>query len=159
MPDVFISHAGTDTGYALALKERMERFGLVTFLDTASLQPGDDWEQVIRTNLKQSRTMLLLASRKAIHESRYVNQEIAVARDANIQIVPIVWDMPICDLPVELRQFQAIDLGSKRSLEEAENEILRLAHNLQMAKAQVQQNNVLMWGAIGLCLLVVFGKK
>lgn len=110
MPDIFISHAASDLGFAQFLKIHLETEGHSVYVAASDMKPGEKWMPAILDNLKASQWVICLASRKACASS-WVMQEMGVAIGTNRKIVPIVWDQRPDDLPAWMRQFQAVELG------------------------------------------------
>ncbi len=114
VPDVFISYTGADAQLARHVHEYLKKLGLDVFMAEVSLQPGQQWSQVIWSSLRASDWVLVLASKRAC-ASPYVQQEFGIAVGSGIggsgkTIVPVVWDMDPSNLPGWMSRFQAIDL-------------------------------------------------
>lgn len=109
MLDCFISYSKDDQQKAEMIWEALRRRGVSVFQASLSIQPGQEWSPEIRSKLKASDRVILLASRSAC-ASPYVNQEIGGAVFDSKPLVPIVWDMPPTALPGWAKDFHAIDL-------------------------------------------------
>jgi hypothetical protein len=115
MADIFISYAREDANVAQYFYNRLIAAGLSAFLDTASLEPGIPWSQELRGELKAARTVLVLASQKAV-ESAMVNQESGAAALNGKKVIPVVWgDIDPAHLPGWLREYQALDLRGQNA--------------------------------------------
>jgi TIR domain len=98
MPDCFISYSSKDQQKADFIHSELTRHGLNVFMASVSLPPGTHWSPQVLSNLQQSPWVIFLAS-KAACSSVYVQQELGVALGANKKLIPIVWDIPLSDLP------------------------------------------------------------
>ena len=109
MPDCFISYSNTDQEFAKSVHSELEKHTITAFMASVSLQPGQDWSKEIMENLRNSKWVILLASRAAC-SSEFVNQEIGVALHNAKNLIPIVWDMAPSKLPGWAKDVQAIDI-------------------------------------------------
>jgi hypothetical protein len=109
VPDCFISHSATDATFAKAVYEQIKSHNLTCFLAPVSLEPGAAWSPTILTSLRESSWVVFLAS-KAACSSPFVQQEVGGAIVSGKHVIPIVWDMPPCELPAWARDLQAIDI-------------------------------------------------
>lgn len=109
MPDCFISYSSTDQEFAKSVHSELEKHTITTFMASVSLQPGQDWSKEIMENLRNSKWVILLASRAAC-SSEFVNQEIGATLHNAKNLIPIVWDMSPSELPGWAKGVQAIDL-------------------------------------------------
>ena len=78
MPDCFISYSSEDKELAEFINKELKGHEITSFMASDSLQAGQNWQQEILGNLKNSKWVVLLASRAAC-SSAFVNQEIGVA--------------------------------------------------------------------------------
>lgn len=110
MPDVFISYSTQDQLLADFVYRHLKAEGVDAFMSAASLQPGQLWTDEIRNSLRNSKTVVLLASRDAC-ESAYVLQEVGGAFFSEGKtIIPIIWDINPENLPGWMGQYHALDL-------------------------------------------------
>lgn len=147
MPDCFISYADVDRELATFVYKELERHGIITFMASASLQPGQNWPQEILENLRNSEWVILLASRAA-SSSTFVNQEIGGALHGSKTLIPIVWDMDPSELPGWAKDLQAIDIRGQ-SLGDLQKKIAAIAQHI----GQNKDKGFLILGAI---LLAIF---
>lgn len=149
MPDCFISYTSEDEELAKAIKEYLQKQGVSVFLASVSIQPGDDWTNVIKINLQNSPWILFLASHEAC-TSPYVNQELGGALFGQTQkrLVPVVWNMPPENLPGWVDQKQALDL---RGLD-PESVARQLDHIAERVKASKRIGTLVTTGIIGALL-------
>ena len=148
MPDCFISYASVDRELAEFVDKELKRHEITTFMASASLQPGQNWQQEILENLRNSEWVILLASRAAC-ASAFVNQEIGGALHSSKTLIPIVWDMELSELPGWVRGLQAIDMRGQ-TVGELQKKIASIAQ-------QIGRNNnqgLFIFGVILLALLV-----
>lgn len=66
MSAVFISYSTKDQNLADFVYRHLEAEGVEVFMAAASLQPGQDWTEAIKQNLRASKTVIVLASKQAI---------------------------------------------------------------------------------------------
>jgi len=108
---VFISYARADRDVVDRLKETLQAHQIRYWEDHEHLEPGtSNWETAIRDNIGQSQALILVASPDA-QQSRYVVDELEVARVTAIQIIP-VWvhgDEWIKSVPMGWGRTQYID--------------------------------------------------
>ena len=150
MPDCFISYSSTDQEFAKSVHSELEKHTITTFMASVSLQPGQDWSKEIMENLRNSKWVILLASRAAC-SSEFVNQEIGVALHNAKNLIPIVWDMAPSKLPGWAKGVQAIDMSRKQTVGELQREIASIAQRIKQDKNQ----GLLIIGAIFLALFVL----
>ena len=150
MPDCFISYSSTDQEFAKSVHSELEKHTITAFMASVSLQPGQDWSKEIMENLRNSKWVILLASRAAC-SSEFVNQEIGVALHNAKNLIPIVWDMAPSKLPGWAKDVQAIDMSRKQTVGELQREIASIAQRIKQDKSQ----GLLIIGAIFLALFVL----
>ena len=131
MPTVFISYARKDAAAATRIAEMMQQRGVSVWLDTAEIQPGDNWAEKIGRALQDATSMVVLVS-DAAGRSAPVTQTVdfALANPAyKNRVVPIVVDQSGFDaLPWVLKRFPGFQVAD---LEGAEAD--RLADMLRSA--------------------------
>jgi hypothetical protein len=84
----FVSYSSADAEVARGVADACERAGAAVFLDQRSLQPSTFWYDALKTNLADADVVFVLVSEAAL-KSRYVNQEIGMARQAGAKVVPL----------------------------------------------------------------------
>lgn len=151
MPDIFISHAASESNFANFLKRHMEAEGHSAYVAALDIKPGEKWKPVILENLKNSQWVICLASRSAC-ASPWVMQEMGVAIGANKKLVPIVWDQSPADLPAWMHEYQAVELGHDEATAKAA--IGRIATQIKADK----QKGLVMLALLG-AAFVIFGGK
>lgn len=91
---VFISHSSHDTWVAKQLKKYTEEAGATVFLDSDSIEAGDDFEDEILDNLRESSEFIVLLTPAAM-ESDYVKREIGAAWGLRIRIVAVLYGVAL----------------------------------------------------------------
>ncbi len=109
MLDVFISYSRQDAKIAEGFRNLLQAAGLSAFLDTASLAPGAQWSQELRTKLNEANVILVLASEAAVR-SPMVHQEFGAAIGHCKTVIPIVWKLDPASLPGWMGEYQALEL-------------------------------------------------
>tara|TARA_B100001964_G_C13820227_1_gene416963 strand:+ start:52 stop:513 length:462 start_codon:yes stop_codon:yes gene_type:complete len=115
MTDVFISYSAKDEEQALKVYSLLSGYGIKTFLAGISLEPGCNWSEEIKQNLNKSQWVLFFASKSAC-ESKAVQQELGGAWLTDKEIIPVIWDIKLEELPAWVKEKQAIDI-SKGNIE------------------------------------------
>jgi hypothetical protein len=93
--DAFISHAFEDSSLAIRIKELFDKKGLQVWLDHSDLRIGVLLRDELQSEIKKSRTLVLLWSAPA-STSRWVAAEVMMAFHLDRFIIPCVLD----DTPV-----------------------------------------------------------
>lgn len=96
----FVSYSSVDVEVAKAVADSCEKTGAAVFLDQRSLQPSSLWYDALKTNLADADIVFVLISEAAL-KSRYVNQEIGMAKQAGAKVVPLFL-LPRGGLPTEI---------------------------------------------------------
>lgn len=134
MPDCFISYSSADKELAEFINKELKRHEITSFMASDSLQAGQNWQQEILENLRNSKWVVLLASRAAC-SSAFVNQEIGGALLDSKKLIPIVWDMNPSELSGWLKNVQAIDMRGQ-TLVELQRQIVSIAQRIRQDKRQ-----------------------
>jgi hypothetical protein len=88
MADVFISYASIDRPQAAMIADGLREHGLSFWMDVASLQAGDSWQDETIRAIQESRVFVLVYSSSA-DASRQVNRELGLAVRNGTPIVPV----------------------------------------------------------------------
>lgn len=147
MPDVFISYSSKDEDMAKFVNKHLANERLSVFLASTSLKAGDYWPKKIMENLRSSTWVLLLASRAAC-QSQFVQQELGGAIYGNKKIIPVVWDMPLSELPGLTHDYQAINLEGT-TMESLSQKMADITKDIKAEK----DKGLLILGAVFLALL------
>lgn len=108
---VFVSYSSNDRAFVEKLTADLRARGVNIWIDQTGLKAGTpDWEQALRDAIRQSRAVLLIASRSA-RLSRYVKDEIRIAQMYGRPLYPVwaVGDEWIDCIPMGLGGMQFID--------------------------------------------------
>lgn len=90
--DYFVSYHWASGGvYAVALAESLRDRGYDVFLDRAEYAMGDDWKQIGERALRQTRRLVLVATREALTVSKPVEHEVMVFTARGQQVIPIIF--------------------------------------------------------------------
>ncbi len=96
MPEhIFISHSSKDDAFVKKLRETLELFGDLTWVDARKLTGGDELEAVIEENIRAARYFVVVVSLDALG-SEWVQKEVKIALDEAAQrpedykIIPLV---------------------------------------------------------------------
>jgi hypothetical protein len=100
---VFISYGHRHRELASALADYLRKTGRVVFVDVQHIEFGQNWRERIGQALLAADSVLLLWSEQAA-ASRFVNEELMIARYVGKRIVPVVLDG--ARLPSWIRSFQ-----------------------------------------------------
>jgi hypothetical protein len=85
---LFISHAVEDNSMALRLKKDLEYHGFQIWLDLDEIAPGVQWDNAIRSAIRESLAILYLASPNS-RSSPNVFHEIGMAKIYRCSILPL----------------------------------------------------------------------
>jgi hypothetical protein len=107
MTDVFISHSSQDKKLALWVAQAFRAIGLEVFLSSDSIGPGQPWSSKIREKLKESTSVVFLATRSSI-QSDFVKQETGIALEK--ELIPMLIDVGPDQLPGWVKERQALDI-------------------------------------------------
>src|SRR3989338_3689752 len=132
MTDVFISYSSQDEKLAKFVANHLEKEGISVFLAALSLRHGDNWSEEIFKNLKMSDWVFFLASRVACR-SAYVQQELGIALAGQKNIIPVLWDIDVSELPGWIREKQALILNAI-SIDEARRQMSEIARRIKKDK-------------------------
>jgi hypothetical protein len=87
---VFVSYARADADYVRRLAVMLARAGVDVWADDG-IEPGDEWERVIRDRIAGSRAVLVVMS-PAATTSQWVAVEIGLARALGKRILPLLYE-------------------------------------------------------------------
>ncbi len=88
---LFISYRRTETqGVAIQLYEALDQHGFDVFLDTVSIRPGEQFQDVLWHRLADTDVIVLLDS-PGFLASRWTTAELARANSTSIQTLQLVW--------------------------------------------------------------------
>ena len=111
----FLIHAHSDKASVHELYKRMTNDGIKAWLDSESLQPGQDWQREIRKAILRSDAVIVCLSREFYKRQGYRYEELKIALekanvlpDNEIFIIPVRLEK--CDMPDSLRHLHRVDL-------------------------------------------------
>lgn len=152
MPDVFISYSTKDQALADFVYRHLRTEGVSVFMAAASLQPGLEWTEAIKANLRDSKTVVVLAS-KAAMQSPFVMLETGGAFFAEGKnIIPVIWDLDPRELPSWLARYHALDLRKLPSTEAFVGHLKDLA-------GQIYRDKLIGWGILAGILVALANMK
>ncbi len=109
---VFLSHSKYDGDFAELMKLRLEKEGIIAWIDTDRLEPGVDWRQEIDQSIKDSESLIVVMSPEA-RESEYVTYEWAFGYGNGVNLIPLM----LRDTPLHprLAALQYLDFTNRRA--------------------------------------------
>jgi predicted nucleotide-binding protein len=117
---VFVSYAHQDRDLAEELIRRLRLLPVQVWSDD-QLKAGENWQDVLRSWLRDSQYFVLLLTPKTLQstESSWVMQELGAAWALGKTIIPVVTDRRLLDrLPVDLTEAQSVNADDMDRLEE-----------------------------------------
>jgi hypothetical protein len=124
---VFISHSSADQWIARQIAQQIASLGIEVFLDVKDLVTGDDFDEQIRANLRQSDEMLLLISNSALR-SYWVMMEFGAARALGMRPALILVGVSPNELPDPINRHLARDVNQIDRYYEELGRRLKSAH-------------------------------
>ena len=109
---VFLSHSKHDGDFAELLKLRLEKEGILAWIDNDRLEPGVDWRQEIDESIKGSKALIAIMSPEA-RESEYVTYEWAFAWGCGVNLIPVM--LKETPLHPRLAALQYLDFTNRRA--------------------------------------------
>jgi len=115
---VFISYSKEDYKFAKRIYDNLSREGIIAWLDSEDLLPGQNRKNTIRQEIEDSTYFLAVLSAKSISEKGYLQTELKMALDifderpkSEIFIIPArIEDFKA--MPMELKDIHPVDLFS-----------------------------------------------
>lgn len=116
-PKVFVSYAKPDQALARDVFRALRPMKVDVWSDDL-LRAGDDWQDVLRSRLRESNYFVFLLTPRTF-ESPWAMQELGAAWALNKRIIPVVTDARLLDsLPVDLSEVQAVQATELDKLDE-----------------------------------------
>jgi hypothetical protein len=109
MSDVFISYSSKDRELATWIHDRLLANNITPFLAEISLPGGANWKPSILLALRQSQTVLFLATPNSC-SSDAVKHEIGAALVLGKQFIPMLAGISPGELPTWVQDKQAVDI-------------------------------------------------
>ena len=113
--NIFLCHAHTDRDIVHDLYRRLMENGFRAWLDSESLQPGQDWQREIRKAILNSDVVLVCLSQKFNEQQGYRHEELKLALEkANLLEAGEIFIIPVrlekCDMPEALSHLHRVDV-------------------------------------------------
>ena len=109
---VFVSHATADKWIATTFCEKIEATGASTFRDDRDINGGDDIPEEIRTQIKQSRELVVLLTPESV-DRPWVLLEVGAAWGwrKSYRIVPVLCHVTVDAIPDIIKGKKAFQLN------------------------------------------------
>lgn len=111
---VFLCHASRDKPAVRVLYQQLKAKGFDPWLDDEKLLPGQDWQQVISSAVRDAHAVIVCLSRQSITKPGFVQKEIKYALDVadeqpegGIFIIPL--QLEPCTVPERLRRWHWVN--------------------------------------------------
>ena len=111
---VFLCHSSDDKPIVRTLYHRLIADGFSPWLDEESMLPGQQWDQVISMEMRNSDVVIVCLSRGSIDKKGYVQKEIKYALDfadeqpeGSIYLIP--FKLEECPIPERLRRLHCVN--------------------------------------------------
>ena len=101
----FISYSKNDRDQVRVIAKKLENAGFDVWLDVANIKPGEEWTKILENAIKNAGVFLVMLTPSAA-KSPFVRNEIVVAQDEKLPIIPV--KMEECDIPIQIRALQYI---------------------------------------------------
>jgi Flp pilus assembly CpaF family ATPase len=101
----FVSYSREDRDRVRALASELENKGFDVWLDVFNINPGEEWTKVLENAIKNAGAFLVILTPSAA-QSQFVRNEIIMAQDEKLPIIPVKMDE--CDTPIQIRALQYI---------------------------------------------------
>jgi hypothetical protein len=113
--NVFLCYAHNDRETVHNLYRRLMEHEVHAWLDSESLQPGQNWQREIRKALLNSDVVLICLSQKFNEQHGYRHEELKLALEkANLLEAGEIFIIPVrlekCDMPESLSHLHRVDL-------------------------------------------------
>jgi hypothetical protein len=112
---IFLCHGSEDKEAVRQLHAKLKTSGMRPWLDEVNIESGTDWDESIRTAIKESHILLAILSKRSTAKAGYVQKEIRFALDradempeGRVYIIPVLLEE--CEIPSRLSRWQAVRL-------------------------------------------------
>lgn len=85
---LFISHLASDKINAQKLKDKLEKYGISSFVAHTDIEPTREWQNEIEMALRTCDALVALMI-SGFHESKWTDQEIGLALGRDLLIIPV----------------------------------------------------------------------
>ncbi|RDK85584.1 uncharacterized protein DUF3298 [Marinirhabdus gelatinilytica] len=142
---VFISYAKEDYKFAEQLYDFLETTNYNPWLDKKKILPGQDWNFILRKELRDSDFIILLLSKTSVQKRGYIQREFKLALeyyeeklDDDIFLIPVKIDD--CEVPLKLGKFQWVEyLNGFESILKAMN--LQRKKHIDIEQSKLSSND------------------
>lgn len=131
MTTAFISYSTKDELLAQNIHASLEAVGVKTFIASSSIKAGEEWNDIIFQNLREAQWVFFLASKNSC-ASTAVQHEIGASLIKKKNIIPVLIDIDIEELPPWTKKFQAINIAD--GMEKLEPVFVNIAKKVRSEK-------------------------
>jgi len=138
---LFVSYSRADTEYVSKLVDSLRKVGFDVWFD-ANIRTGDEWDDVIEREIKNSDAMVLILSKSSVN-SNNVKDEMSFAMQLNKGINPI--KIEECDVPMRLARKQFTDFTKieyKQGIHKLVDDIQYKLQDLEKEKPTSENNRI-----------------
>ncbi len=128
-PFVFISYKHEELREALGIMFQLQAMGCRIWYDRA-IKPGEEWKRVLETKIRQSKSVIFIASPLALCSSE-VQDELCKAMDAQKNIIPVCINR-------EVYKYIYRKTGASEEKEKRVIEYCRYTHMVDMAEKNLK---------------------
>ena len=136
---LFVSYSRADTEYVSKLVKSLRKVGFDVWFDK-NIRTGDEWDDVIELEIKNSDAMVLILSKSSVN-SNNVKDEMSYAMQLNKGIHPV--KIEECDVPMRLARKQYTDFtqtGYDQGMNKLVDDIHYKLQNLEKEKPTSENN-------------------
>jgi len=108
--DVFLSYAAKDDIVARKVEAQLKKAGLIVYLYSKNIVPGEIWDDALRRALLDSAEMCFIATPKSI-KSQWVIMELAIAWSRDLPITPLFAGCTVNDIPEHFKKWTGVDIS------------------------------------------------
>ncbi len=101
----FVSYSREDEDRVRILAKELENKGFDVWLDVLDIKPGEEWGKALEIAIKNAGAFLVVLTPSAAN-SPFVRNEITMAQDERLPVIPVKMDA--CDIPLQIRALQYI---------------------------------------------------
>lgn len=140
--DIFISYSRKDTEIVATLVSSLKTLGYSVWMDTQGVHAGELFKSKIVSAIEKCQ-MVLFFSSKASNESKWTAQEIAIAADEGLEIIPIRLDDSeyMKSVKFDLINCNYIDYFPKRSVSEVKARLKERLEDILGKRSNLEFNS------------------
>jgi hypothetical protein len=117
MTHFFISYDGSDSQYALQLKNVLEKAGKKGWMDKSDIVLGAEYREEIEKAIRRSKALVLLLTANSA-SSHFVTYEWGFAMGAGVRVIPVMISQT--KMPLRLESVQCLNLSRPGDIEWSE---------------------------------------